>query len=552
MKAHKIKDTCLAIVLAALAVNATSALADSAVPQVDGDREAKHSLEALQQTALAWGESEINDGKIAVQEWPADPSAFYMGALLTWHGPEDPVGKTLIDATGPGVSLQVRVASVPAGKAAAAQSATEGLVVSVDPRHLEADRTNAVFLTWDRNRFVTLYINGELIDFWPVKGAMPKGGASVVKTSAPLRDPAAIRWFCMGPGLPTFAQRHRLHELWQTRSEVSLEVYPVHQPYGVVLQDPKATLRDPSEAILVDGRWHVYFTRVTGTHHGFTGSVWGSSCAVTDDPFDPASWSKPVEMIPKGKAGVDPDGTGCFTPDCFYDGEQVALFYTALDSTAPNGYPSLKDPFCPEHILVAHSKRGDGPFVKTPKHSPHTATERRLGYDEATIPGGHMEFEGQPLFDISLIDHGQCWVMPDGERRYYYKGGGTEGGAICVMRDFDKDWLNGRRISADPLLWVGQHMENILITRVDDTIWLQHMIRRINPLTGKRYWEWLHSWTSPADDGLKWRYIGGGLPHVGSRHSYSHGVAHTVNPEWGIGQMPVGGGRIGLVAMKVL
>lgn len=514
---------------------ALSAETDETGGSAEESRQARHSLEHLKGSALAWGEPEITDGRIAVDDWTEAPESFHMGALFTWHGPKDPVGTSLIEATGPGVALRVRIA--PEGKAAASQG-TNGLTVNIDPKRLMPDRTNAVFLTWHCDRFVTLFVNGDLVDFWPVKGPMPQGGKGAVKTSAPERKPVAIRWFCMGPGLPTFAQRYRLHELWQARAEVPLDVYPVHQPYDVVLQDPKATLRDPSEVILVDGRWYVYFTRVEGTH-GFQGSVWVSSCAETDDPFNSSSWSKPVEVIPKGKPGRDPDGTGCFTPDCHYDGKRIFLFYTGLDSDLPNGLPSARDPFHPEHILVASSTNPTGPFEKTPKHSPHSATERALGYDEATIPGGHRTLNGQPLFDNSLIDHGQWWIMPDGERRYYYKGGTAgQGGSVCVMRDFDENWLNGRRISADPLLWVGHHMENILVTRVDDTLWLQHMTRRNNPVTGKGNWEWHHSWTSPANDGLNWRYIGGGLPHVGSRYSYSHGVAHTTNPEWGIGQMP--------------
>ena len=326
--------------------------------------------------------------------------------------------------------------------------------------------------------------------------------------------------------------------------------YPMWEYGHTLIHSPDGSVRDPSEILLIDGRYTVYFTFVPRPlTDGFFGSIYCSSCAATDPPANPDSWTKPHEVIPQGDPAHDHDGTGCFTPDCTYDGRHVYVFYTGLNSTHPKGFPCWGDPREPEHILVAKSTRPDGGFVKSIKRTPLTTDSRRLGFDEATVPGGHEMSGGEPLYCTSLIDHGQCWVMPDGERRYYFKGGGLGKGAVCLMRDLDENWLNGRWHGPRPILRdpEGRHMEGILITRVDDRLFLQ--------LQGfghdNRPGPWV-TWISDARDGIRWEYVGGAhRPKPDCMNPMSIGVYSPDNPLWGIGQFPGEDGLMELAYMNV-
>jgi len=58
---------------------------------------------------------------------------------------------------------------------------------------------------------------------------------------------------------------------------------------------------------------------------------------------------------PKDRGAAPVAGTGCFTPDCYYDGNRVFVFYTGLNSSHPKGVPQSSPDLQPEHIMVAVS-----------------------------------------------------------------------------------------------------------------------------------------------------------------------------------------------------
>jgi hypothetical protein len=387
-------------------------------------------------------------------------------------------------------------------------------------------------VTWHADRKITLFLNGRLVQFTDAETPMPDGEAEVLASSE-LAD--RIIEIEAGGYLPSFEYRYTLHKRWEEEYGEKFAVYPVLQHYGTILHVKGGTVRDPSEVLHIDGKYWVYYTLVRDPLiDGFLGSVWTSYCLDTDDPSAAENWSEPVEVIPRGDPAKDHDGTGCFTPDCYYDGEHVFLFYTGINSQHEKGLPGYKEKW-PEHIMVAKSKRPDGGFVKTEKHTPLTPATRGVGYDEATVPGGNELSYGKPAYDVALIDHGQCWVMPDGERRYYYKGGGGSipgGGTVCLIRGLDENWLNGKRYEGNPILQDAQkrHMEGILITRVEQTLFLQLMIF---DKKASRPWQ---TWTSDANDGIHWEPLDQGY-HLRPGHNYSsNAVFPTVNPLWGVGQ----------------
>ena len=500
--------------------------------------------------------------KISVENNLQHPDELFVSFLLNMKDDKS-MPDTLIKLSGRGLFLTVQINADTNTQPACFFTQYEGAQVNIPHDLLKRDKPNVIYITYERDRYLTLFVNGQLVEFTPVHGSMPSGspritiGSYILSCSDSLKLPSSISELVIGTRIPDFKQRFHFHRLWEAEyGLLDFDIYPVYQYYNMIMVHKNLIMRDPSEILHINGRFWVYFTGVKAPlRDGFKGSVYTASCADTDDPSKPENWGEPIEVIQKGNPQTDHDGTGCFTPDCYYDDSNIFVFYTGLNSTHPRGFPQWGPVKEPEHIMVAKSTRPEGGFQKPPKHTPLAPETRALNYKEATIPGGYKYLNSEPLYDISLIDHGQCWVMDDGERRYYYKGGGGgdysvashkgKHGAVCLMRGFDENWLNGYRHSTAPIIYENSHMEGILITRVQDQLFLQTMV--FGP---PRVWV---TYTSPADDGINWKFIDGHhLPKLDCTYPLSIGVYPTINPEWGIGQFSIEGRYIGLAYLRIL
>lgn len=392
---------------------------------------------------------------------------------------------------------------------------------------------NCLYLSVESGGYLTVVINNKLIDFLP----FPYVDKYVF-------EPASntyFRYLSVIDYIPEFEIRHKLMSEF-----VQDSAYPILQYKNMILTSEEYNFRDPSEIIAHNGKYFVYFTAVPHNQlDGFKGEIWCSSCSQLDDPSCQANWSQPKKVLGYGDPDVDHDGTGCFTPDCFYDGRNFFIFYTGLTSAHSKGLPLWNGVKEPEHIMVAKSDRPDGGFVKTKKGT-DVKVSRALAYSETAVPGGHTSFRGKEIVDNSLIDHGQCWVMDDGERRYYYKGGQAGvGGSVCLIRHLDENWLNGERFG-EPIINEGTHMEGILICRVGDTLFMQLATIWQSP-------KW-RTYVSRADDGINWKLIDEGYyPKPGENYPMSIGFNRTVCPQWAVGQFLFGDGkRIGIGFLNVV
>jgi hypothetical protein len=359
-----------------------------------------------------------------------------------------------------------------------------------------------------------------------------------------VRNKGKFKHFSVIDYVPDFTVRKRLTDKLALESGLNIENYPVLHYKNMLISSDLYNFRDPSEVINYNGRYWLYFTGTDkDVMDGFTGDIWCSSCDENYGPSCPENWSAPQRVIAKGNRCCDHDGTGCFTPDCFYDGEKFFLFYTGLNSDDPKGLPYKNGGCCPEHIMVAKSKHPDCGFLKPAK--PDISVTRSLPYSCVTVPGGHERANGRKIIDDSLIDHGQYWVMDDGERRYYYKGGRAgQGGRVFLVRHLDQNWLNGQRYGR-PIIDEGTHMEGILICRVDNVLYMQLSLIWKTP-------KW-RTYSSEAQDGINWKLIDEGyLPKPGENYPMSIGFNSTIDPEWALGQFPYDDGkRIGIGFLDV-
>lgn len=461
----------------------------------------------------------------------------------------------LIELRGAGLFLSIHLQScLKNDNTHSIQFDREGCRIIIDDSLFMQGKPNVIYVTYHEDHYVTLFLNGTLLEFAEARGKMPslsKAGTigyGMSSRGKQMNNVAQFYELIIGKRILSFSERYKLHNYWKDKYGLVFYPYPIFQYYNSIIQDPRASIRDPSEILHIGSRYYVYFTYANKEMNGFRGSIYVSSCADMNNPSNPMNWSLPKEVIPKGNPRIDHDGTGCFTPDCFYDGSRVFVFYTGLNSSHPRGFPQWGNVKEPEHIMVAQSMWPDGGFIKTPKHTLLSVESRTLSYNEAIVPGGYETLGEKKLYDVSLIDHGQCWVMDDGERRYYYKGGGgTEEhpGAVCLVRDLDENWLNGYRHSPEPIICEDSHMEGILITRTEDKLFLQLQI------FGQGL-EWI-TYTSPANDGIHWKYIGGAYrPKLDNDYPLSIGVDSVINPHWGVGQFLCKNERVVLGYLKIL
>ncbi|MEK6796095.1 MAG: hypothetical protein AABZ39_15045 [Spirochaetota bacterium] len=400
-----------------------------------------------------------------------------------------------------------------------------------------------IYIIFTNGKYLTLLVNGNQKSMVPIDSIAEFQGMFNITTDSHFNN----NDFFIG-GVPPYRERCLMTRTINEKYRATIERYPIFQYGNPLIKIPNMSARDPSEIILVDGRYYVYFTKAL--IDGFRGSIYLSSCAQDDDVTCANRWSNPVEVIPHScDAASDYDGSGCFTPDCFFDGKTISLFYTGLNSTHEKGFPQWGVTKEPESIMVAHAHRPGGDFIKTQVST--LLTESRLRPDEATVPGGYeLKADGTSAYDVSLIDHGQCWIMPDGEKRYYYKGGGGVGarfGAVCLMRHLDNHWLNGTRYMGNPILNEASHMEGILITKNDDELYLQLQIFGEGIARMVTY-------ASDCTDGIQWTRIGTPYTVDAGVTSYplSIGVYDTSYPKWAIGQFPNPDGTIYLAFMKCI
>ncbi len=390
-----------------------------------------------------------------------------------------------------------------------------------------------LYISVESGGYITVVINNKLVGFLP----FPDVGDFVFEFAQNIK----FGYLSVIDDIPDFAARLKLLSKF-----IQDSAYPILQYKKMIITSDEYNFRDPSEIIAADGGYYVYFTATSKDQpDGFKGEIWYSRCEQSADPANPASWSVPAKVIIRGDPETDHDGTGCFTPDCFHDEHNFFIFYTALTSAHPKGLPGWNGVKEPEHIMVAKSGRPDGGFVKTRKGT-DVKISRTLAYSEATVPGGHTSFRGKEIIDNSLIDHGQCWVMDDGERRYYYKGGQAGvGGSVCLMRHLDENWLNGERFG-EPIINEGTHAEGILICRVGDTLFMQLALIWKSP-------KW-RTYVSRADDGINWKLLDEGYyPKPGENYPMSIGFNRTVCPQWAVGQFPYcDGKRIGIGFLNVV
>jgi len=186
---------------------------------------------------------------------------------------------------------------------------------------------------------------------------------------------------------------------------------------GGIGYEKGVTRRDPSDVIMVNDLYYVWYTKITDDSElypsGYAGTVW---YAVSRDGYD---WTEKGLAIGTGRSGSF-DSFGVFTPNILYFGEQYFLYYTAVAEGFINeGYTYIAK----TAIGVAVSGSPDGPWKK-------------IDQNPVIIPGANPD-----KFDSFRTDDA-CLIVRQGKIWLYYKG-----------RQMQKGWWEtkmGVAVSGDP------------------------------------------------------------------------------------------------------
>ena len=159
------------------------------------------------------------------------------------------------------------------------------------------------------------------------------------------------------------------------------------------------TRRDPSDIILVNDTFYIYYTKVIGRSEGYWGTIW---CATSLDTG--RTWTERGEVLGHGKNGSF-DAHAVFTPNIIRANGKYYLFYTGVKPT-----PGRTDG------MFENNSRNDKTAIGLAASSTPLGPFTRVSESPALLPSADPEkFDSYRVDDASLLwREGKYWL--------YYKG----------------------------------------------------------------------------------------------------------------------------------
>lgn len=156
--------------------------------------------------------------------------------------------------------------------------------------------------------------------------------------------------------------------------------------------------RDPSDVILVDGTYYLWYTRTEKQYSGYDASIWYASSK------DGEMWVEKGEAISRGQTGSW-DEYSVFTPNILKAAGKYYLFYTAVKPTPGNADGIFENNSETDitAIGLTVSDTPDGPFVRV---SPKPVLK---------VSDISDDFDSYRIDDACIINNNNKYFM-------YYKG----------------------------------------------------------------------------------------------------------------------------------
>ncbi|MEM0915524.1 MAG: family 43 glycosylhydrolase [Planctomycetota bacterium] len=185
--------------------------------------------------------------------------------------------------------------------------------------------------------------------------------------------------------------------------------------YGLEHQ-PGVTRRDPTSVILVDGTYHIWYTRSTGPHFGYDSgdlnkATWNWDLADLWHATSPdgVHWTEQGPAVTRGEPGSY-DDRSVYTAEILHHDNKFYLVYQVVQ------HPYLRASL--ESIAMASADSPYGPWTKTPE--PILRPSFDPGWTPVD-PDNPLLGESTGRFD-DLRVHDPCLFFRDGKFWLYYKG----------------------------------------------------------------------------------------------------------------------------------
>lgn len=140
------------------------------------------------------------------------PMSFFLSFLLKMNDDRS-MQDTLIKLSGRGLFLSVKINADTSTQSVCYFTQYEGAQVRIPPDLLQRDKLNVIYITYERDRYLTLFVNGQLVEFTPVHGSMPSCssgitiGSNIMSCSDTIKLPSSISELVIGTCIPDFEQR---------------------------------------------------------------------------------------------------------------------------------------------------------------------------------------------------------------------------------------------------------------------------------------------------------------------------------------------------------
>ena len=206
----------------------------------------------------------------------------------------------------------------------------------------------------------------------------------------------------------------------------------------LALHEPGLVRRDPSAIIQADGRYHVWYSKSTGTSLGFGSGdpsaktfPWDYCTIWHATSTDGWHWDEQGLAIPRGEPGAY-DDRSVFTPEILAHTGRYYLVYQVVQS------PYVRR--SKEHISVAAADSPDGPWVKLPGPILMAAEdgEWQGDVDNRFLVKKKGSFDSHKVHDPCLLDYrGQFYLYYKGEpmgEELFFGGRETKWGVAIADR----------------------------------------------------------------------------------------------------------------------
>ncbi|MCD4664614.1 MAG: hypothetical protein K8R68_05020, partial [Bacteroidales bacterium] len=116
--------------------------------------------------------------KVSVKNRLQHPNELFLSFLLEMKENKS-MPHPLVKLSGRGLFLSVQINADTSTHPACFFTQYEGAQVKIPPDLLHTDKPNVIYITYERDRYLTLFVNGLLVDFTPIHGSMPSNSSGI-------------------------------------------------------------------------------------------------------------------------------------------------------------------------------------------------------------------------------------------------------------------------------------------------------------------------------------------------------------------------------------